>query len=125
MERLLFGLGVTVVGMVIVFIGLAFLILCINLLKSLFKDKKSGSDSSEALSALQADPDDIPLPAIFSAVAAVMNQEEQEQLAAVLTAAVAALWEEETGFVVRRVRRIETSPAWHKAGREEQVFSRL
>jgi sodium pump decarboxylase gamma subunit len=125
MDRLLFGLGVTVVGMVIVFIGLAFLIFCINLLKSLSKGKKGGSSSLEASSAMREDTDDIPLQAIFSAVAAVMAKEEQEQLTAVITAAVAALWEEETCFVVRRVRRIETSPAWQKAGREEQVFSRM
>jgi sodium pump decarboxylase gamma subunit len=125
MERLLFGLGVTVVGMVIVFIGLAFLILCVNLLKSLFKDKKAGAGSSEESKAIPENPDDVPLPVIFSAVAAVMAKEEQEQLAAVITAAVAALWEDESGFVVRRVRRIESSPAWQKAGREEQVYSRL
>jgi sodium pump decarboxylase gamma subunit len=125
MDRLLFGLGVTFIGMVIVFIGLAILIVCINLLKSMSKEKIDGSGSSVPTSAMQKDSDDIPLPAIFSAVAAMMNQEEQEQLVAVLTAAVAAMWQEETGFVVRRVRRIETSPAWQKAGREEQVFSRL
>ncbi len=125
MDRLWFGLGVTVVGMVIVFIGLAILIICINLLKSLSKEKKEESAAPEAKSPVQEDTDEIPLPAIFSAVAAVMVKEEQEQLVAVLTAAVAALWEEETGFVVRRIRRIETSPAWQKAGREEQVFSRF
>ncbi len=125
MDRLWFGLGVTVVGMVIVFIGLAILIVCINLLKSLSKEKKVESAVPEVKSPVQEDADEIPLPVIFSAVAAVMNQEEQEQLVAVLTAAVAALWDEDTGFVVRRIRRIETSPAWQKAGREEQVFSRL
>ncbi len=125
MDRLWFGLGVTVVGMVIVFIGLVILIVCINLLKSLSKEKKGESAAPEAKSPVQEDTDEIPLPAIFSAVAAVMVKEEQEQLVAVLTAAVAALWEEETGFVVRRIRRIETSPAWQKAGREEQVFSRF
>jgi sodium pump decarboxylase gamma subunit len=125
MDRLLFGLGVTVVGMVIVFIGLAILIVCINLLKSLSKEKESRAATPGTESMAQVSADEVPLPAIFSAVAAVMNQEEQEQLVAVLTAAVAALWEEETGFVVRRVRRIETSPAWQKAGREEQVYSRL
>ncbi len=51
---------------------------------------------------------------------------------AVITAAVAAMLSEEkgapvdeSGFVVRAVRRVSNAPAWNRAGREEQVYSRL
>ncbi len=124
MDRLLFGLGVALVGMVIVFIGLAFLILCIHMLKRLSREKNSPAAKIVAAAPVH-ETNDLPLSAIFSAVAAVMNQEEQEQLVAVITAAVAAQWEAESSFVVRRIRRISTSPAWQKAGREEQVYSHM
>ncbi len=44
---------------------------------------------------------------------------------AAITAAVSAVWQEESGFIVRRVRRIHTAPAWNRAGRDDQIFSRL
>ena len=33
--------------------------------------------------------------------------------------------ENATGFVVRSIRRINNAPAWNRAGREEQVYSRM
>ena len=33
--------------------------------------------------------------------------------------------ENTTGFVVRSIRRINNAPAWNRAGREEQVYSRM
>ena len=44
---------------------------------------------------------------------------------AAITAAVSAVWQEDMGFVVRRVRRIHTAPAWNRAGRDDQIYSRL
>ena len=49
---------------------------------------------------------------------------------AVIAAAVAAAMEQAgeentTGFVVRSIRRINNAPAWNRAGREEQVYSRM
>lgn len=56
-----------------------------------------------------------------------------DQVVAVITAAIAAIMEEEQknvpaakkGFVVRSIRRVSNAPAWNRAGREEQVYSRL
>ena len=45
--------------------------------------------------------------------------------AAVAMAMEAAGEENTTGFVVRSIRRINNAPAWNRAGREEQVYSRL
>ena len=49
---------------------------------------------------------------------------------AIIAAAVAAAMEQSgeentTGFVVRSIRRINNAPAWNRAGREEQVYSRM
>ena len=33
--------------------------------------------------------------------------------------------EEIKGFVVRSIRRVSNAPAWNRAGREEQIYSRL
>ena len=53
-----------------------------------------------------------------------------DELIAVIAAAVAAAMEQSgeentTGFVVRSIRRINNAPAWNRAGREEQVYSRM
>ena len=47
-----------------------------------------------------------------------------ETIAAIVTA-LTAVWEGETGFVVRRVRRISNASAWSRAGRNEQIYSRF
>ena len=48
-------------------------------------------------------------------------------LIAVITAAIAAIWQEEghhdSGFVVRRVRRVQNGSARARAAREEQIYS--
>lgn len=121
MDKLIFGLSVTVVGMLIVFAGLVILIGCIKILKSLsFEGKK------KAPQAAKVEIKDEPAKAEAPLAAAVAVQpSEQEQIIAVLTAAIAAVWEGEGGFQVRRVRRIQGSPAWQRAGREEQIYSRM
>ena len=59
-------------------------------------------------------------------IAAAIAAAEDEQLIAVISAAVAAVTSEDgRSFVVRRVRRISNAPAWTKAGREEQIYSRF
>ncbi len=119
MNQVVFGLSITVVGCLIVLAGLAMIIGGAILMKSAGKAKPK----TEIPMSRPADN----LPAVLSAaVAATLAQEEQERLIAVLTAAVAAVWEEnQGGFVVRKVRRIHNSPAWQKAGREEQIYSRM
>ena len=47
------------------------------------------------------------------------------EVVAAITAAVAAVWEGQNGFVVRHVKRINNAPAWNRAGREEQIYSRF
>ena len=58
-------------------------------------------------------------------------QENDDALIAVISAAIAAMWQADEGaapqggFVVRRVKRINTAPAWQKGAREEQMYGRM
>lgn len=123
MNTLMFGLSVTAVGLIIVFLGLALLIWCITLLRKISTEGREAPSGAVPGVESAQDPN---LPAVLgTAVALAMEQQAQEQLIAVLTAAVSALWEGDGGFVVRRVRRIQPSSAWEKAGREEQIYSRM
>lgn len=114
MDNLLFGLGVTAVGMLVVFFGLIVLIGLIKIMTMLSQSKKP--KEKEVVAPVAA-------PAPVEAEAAASTQDDV--LIAVISAAVAAAMGEETGFVVRRVRRISNAPAWQRAGRDEQVYSRF
>ena len=116
MDNLLFGLGVTAVGMLVVFFGLIVLIGLIKIMTMLSQSKKPMEKEAVA-------PAPVAAPAPVEAEAAAPTQDDV--LIAVISAAVAAAMGEETGFVVRRVRRISNAPAWQRAGRDEQVYSRF
>lgn len=116
MDNLLFGLGVTAVGMLVVFFGLIVLIGLIKIMTMLSQSKKPKEKEAVA-------PASVAAPAPVEAEAAAPTQDDV--LIAVISAAVAAAMGEETGFVVRRVRRISNAPAWQRAGRDEQVYSRF
>ena len=114
MGTLTFGLSVSVVGILVVFAGLILLILFLKLFELIFKErKKKPAEPVEqapvsVLPAQPAQPDAV-----------------SPEVIAVITAAVSAVWQENTGFIVRRVRRIHSAPAWNRAGRDDQVYSRL
>jgi len=112
--NLSFGLSVAAVGLLVVFTGLIILILCIKLLEFLFKDRK------KALPAANAEAPTAALPAQPAQSATIAPE-----VIAAITAAVSAVWQEDTGFIVRRVRRIHSAPAWNRAGRDDQIYSRL
>ena len=116
MDKLTLGLSTTVIGMLVVFFGLVILIACIYAMTS-FTGRKKAAPAVKA-----AAP--IPVPA----APAVQEETDDLQLIAVLTAAVAAVWQDEgneSGFVVRRVRRVQSSTARSRAARDEQIYSRL
>ena len=120
MDKLIFGLSVTAVGMIIVFLGLTVLIFCLKAMNAAMNPKK------------KEPPKEVPVPAEYTPAAAPAVEPEpapvqdDTQLAAVIAAAIAAIWQDEnTGFVVRRIRRVNNTSAWQRAGREEQIYSRL
>lgn len=116
--KLLTGLTVTLIGVCIVFFGLAVLIGLINLMgratANLGRKKEKAVVPAPVAAApvVEAKPEPEPV-------------QEDEALIAVITAAVAMMMEEGSAFTVRRVRRVNNAPAWQRAGREEQVYSRF
>ncbi len=116
MDNLLFGLGVAGIGLVVVFVGLVILIGLIKVL-SLAVSRGTKKDQKPAPAVVPAAP--------IPAAAPVAAEGISSDVIAVITAAVAAVWQENTGFAVRHVRRISNAPAWNRAGREEQTYSRF
>ena len=122
LNNLGFGLTVTLIGIAIVFLGLTILIGLIKLMEkataNLGKGGKGGKKAKK-----QADA---PAPAPVSApVVEEVPVADDSELIAVISAAVAMMMEDGSAFTVRRVRRVQNAPAWQKAGREEQVYSRF
>lgn len=120
MSKLLFGLSVALIGMFVVFVGLVILIGVIKLIKLASpgqQDKASAADADVPAAAPRA----VPAPRAVSAAPAGVSPE----VLAAITAAIAAVWQGDTGFVVRRVRRLHNAPAWNRAGREDQTYSRM
>lgn len=132
MTALFYGLQVMIVGMLIVFFGLALLIGCIKGMEKVMerlpewqakaaKMKESATTNPKQAAQPEATVnDDAELVAVITAaVAAMLAQEnasaQQEN----------AEPEEVKGFVVRSIRRVSNASAWNRAGREEQIYSRL
>lgn len=120
MNTLIFGLLVTLIGIGIVFFGLVLLIGLIKVINTV-----TGSMGKKKAASLPA-ASPAPAPAPVEVVEEPAGSEgDESELIAVITAAIAAMLDDSTTFTVRRVRRISTAPAWNKAGREEQIYSRF
>jgi len=111
------SLLVTFIGMVIVFFGLTVLIFLIKALIKMTENLGKKKSAPVRSAPVQAAP--VPAPAVEEAA-----EENDDELIAVITAAIACMMEEGTTFAVRHVKRVHTAPAWQKAGREEQIYSR-
>lgn len=122
MDRLMLGVSTTLVGMLVVFFGLVVLIVCIYVMTSLTGRKARAQQPKE---------DAAPAPVPETAREIVEYDEPEEDglaVMAVISAAVAAMLQSEgreSGFVVRRVRRAQSSTARARAARDEQIYSRL
>lgn len=117
---LIFGLQVTAIGIGIVFFGLVVLIGLVKLI----------SLATGSLGKKKEAPKPAPQPVSAPAAMRVIEEEapaaqDDGELIAVITAAITAMLDEGTAFVVRKVRRVSNTPAWGKAGREEQIYSRF
>lgn len=117
-----FGLTVTLIGIAIVFLGLTILIGLIKLMeKATANIGKGGKGGKKGKKQAEA-----PAPAPVAApVVEEVPVADDSELIAVISAAVAMMMEDGSAFTVRRVRRVQNAPAWQKAGREEQVYSRF
>mgnify|MGYP002588939729 CR=1 FL=1 len=115
MDKLMFGLSVAAIGMLVVFTGLVILIFCI---KAITKLAGAGSKKPEKKKESVA-------PVAAPAVPAAAPEGISADVIAAITAAIAAVWQGPSGFVVRHVKRVSNAPAWNRAGREEQTYSRF
>lgn len=121
MENLTFSFGVTLLGMITVFLGLVILIVFITVLgKITSRAEKKKTITAPAAVEKPAEP--APAEPISQPQAA---EGISPEVIAAITAAVAMVWQGETGFTVRHVKRIGNAPAWARAGREEQTYSRF
>ncbi len=120
MSSLQIGLSTAAVGITVVFIGLIILIGMIYVM-TMFT-RRTGKKKAEIAPPAPA----APVPAPAAAPEETAEDEDDGNVIAAITAAIACVWQDEsTGFVVRRVRRIQNSPAWQRAGREEQAQNRF
>lgn len=120
MEKLVFGLTVALIGILVVFAGLVLLIYCIKLITLISTERKpkpAAGEAAQAAAPVMAAPVAQMLPAAPQGVS--------PEIIAAITAAIAAVWQGDTGFVVRHVRRVHNAPAWNRAGREDQIYSRM
>ena len=115
-EKAVTGLGVAVLGMLTVFAGLVILIAFISLLSKFTAkgNKKKNNTPSGEVKKVEEAP---------AAPAAAVEGIPADVIAAI-TAALSVVMGEGK-FVVRHVKRISNAPAWNRAGREEQVYSRF
>ncbi len=119
MDNLMLGLSTTAIGMLVVFFGLLILIACICAMTMI-----TGRAKKTAAKEPLTEPAQETAPAVESAAEEAAAADEQ--LVAVISAAIAAVWQDEKGgFVVRRIRRCQNSSARARAAREEQIFSRM
>ena len=130
MAILFYGLQVALVGMGVVFCALIILIGMIKAMeKVLERIKNAGSPLAALKGAGKAPASASNAPSIIIQTANVND----DAVVAAISAAIMTVIEEEvkqnpekakSTFVVRSIRRVGT-PAWNRAGREEQVYSRL
>lgn len=115
-EQLSYGLIVTLVGMGIVFlvlIGLAYMLGALKLLSNRGTSEKK--TEVVKLEKVEEPAEVIDTPA-----------EDEGELMAVISAALAAFMGSSSNLVVKSINRVEgNAPAWAKVGRQEQMFNRL
>jgi len=112
MDRLFWGFSVVGLGLLAVFIGLVILIQKMNRLSKLTASGERNLPEPGA----QAEPAETNT----TAVEGISNE-----VLAAIAAAVAAVWNGKSSLVIRHVKRIHNAPAWNRAGREEQTYSRF
>ena len=116
MSNLISGLSTTLIGMLIVFFGLLVLIVCITVMHKVMNPAKKQVPVPEA--------EKVVVPPREAQPVEEEPEEDDGELIAVIAAAVAAVWDKpESGFVVRRVRRISNSPLSARLARDEQMYS--
>lgn len=118
LSKLGFGAQVMVIGLVVVFVGLCILILATKLLTWIIVKARSAREEKAQVqaAATPAQPAPTAAPAIEIPAA-----EDDAQLIAVISAAIAAYSGSAKRLVVRSVRKAGAGSAWANAGRRDQL----
>ena len=126
MDKILFGLGVAALGMITVFSGLIILIVFISILSKFNAAGSKKKSDPKAGKVTAASSSEVP-GEVLAAITAALAMNDQSAPADVVAAIAGALTVVmgETNFVVKHVKRIHNAPAWNRAGREEQIYSRF
>lgn len=115
MDILIYGISMMLIGMTVVFFGLALLIASIYLMAWIFKKiENARKGKAEAPKAPVAPV--VPAPVIPETPE--MEEVTDPQLIAVIAAAIAAFDDSGKSLVVRKVRRVNN---WNRTARQEQV----
>ena len=119
MNPILYGLIVTLFGMIIVFLVLIGLWGILAMMRPFFGEKKKNNQevTESKLS-----------PAVTEITAASTEYDDvdSDELIAVLTAAVQACMGSQSNLVVRRITRVaDNTPVWGQIARHEQMLNRL
>lgn len=116
-EKLLNGLGITILGMGVVFVVLIIISLALDLLRITAggNDKKKATADKEAV---KADP-------VVNATASA--QEDDEEIIAVIAAAIASLTGNSVeSFFIQSIHPVpQKSTVWGAVGRQERMLNRL
>ena len=122
LDKLGFAFLIMLIGLMIVFFGLIILI-CLIKLMSIIVGALTGKKKEQAAPA----PAPVVVPEPVAEAAAEETGLENDELIAVITAALAAFNKDgNKTLVVRSVRRAASkTPAWAKAGRADQLASRF
>ncbi|MCR4442534.1 MAG: OadG family protein [Peptococcaceae bacterium] len=113
MEKMVFGLTVTAIGMGVVFIELIFLVYVINVISWTSK-RMDGKKNAAQVKTVKAESQ-------AEVSAAALDTEKDDEIAAVISAAIAYMTQGST--VIKVIRRLPgaNAPAWSGAGRMETM----
>lgn len=112
--------AIVITGLIIVFIGLALLIICVTLLGLINRKKKVAEPPVKAATPQRAATPAAPAPK----PKAVIESGVSDEVIAVISAAVAAMSTEEKTFAIRGIKRASTGrPVWALAGLHENTGS--
>lgn len=121
MSPILYGLLVTLFGLVIVFLVLIALWGILAMMKSLFGGKKKQEKSHDIVQKELA-----PTIASMTREQAETSEAADEELIAVIMAAINASMGSQSNLVIRSITRVgDSTPVWGQIGRHEQMLNRF
>ena len=119
LKTLGYGGKMMVIGMLVVFFGLAILIFLISIMSWIFKKINTKKAEKAAAAAAAAAPAPVPQVETPAEEAADADMVTDPQLIAVIAAAIAAFDQSGKNLVVRKVRR---ASGWKGSARQEQIY---